>query len=95
VVTEFPVIVLPLVSELDPPLWPARSGLRDIVGFHLPGFDQVRCCEECSEHNADAAYHDVGNTKEGIPASHDCASGKQDGLCSVINAYREVCELER
>jgi hypothetical protein len=31
VVTEFPVIVLPLVSEHNPPLWPARSGLRSDV----------------------------------------------------------------
>jgi len=93
VVTEFPVIVLPLVSELDPPLWPTRSGLCKHVRFYLPGFDQVRCCEQCSEHNADAAYHDIGNTKERISASHDCASGKQDGFRSVVNAYGEVCEL--
>lgn len=51
------------------------KGVCDRLEGCIPGFDQVRRCEERTKNNAQTAYHNVGDAEEGVLASHDSASG--------------------
>ena len=44
----------------------------------------MRDREQGAQQDADASYHHVCYTKEGVLATHDGAGADQDGLCAVV-----------
>jgi hypothetical protein len=56
----------------------------------LAGLDEVGDGEEYAEKNADSCNGNIGNSEEGVPASHDGARADEDSLCSTIFGNVEV-----
>ena len=57
----------------------------------VPRLDEMCGSEQSTQEDADGTNDDVSDAKEGITATHDCASTDQDGLCSFIEIDREIC----
>ena len=57
----------------------------------LTWLDEMRDGEERAEDDADAAYDDVCDAKEGILAAHDGAGRDDDRFCAAVFGYVEIC----
>jgi len=46
--------------------------------------------EECAEHDADACYDNVGDTQEGVLATHGGSRRDDDGFGAAVFSYVEI-----
>jgi hypothetical protein len=56
----------------------------------FPWLDQMRSREKDAEDDADPAYDDVGDAKEGVLAADYGGGGDDDGFCAAVLSYVEV-----
>jgi len=66
--------------------------IRERAHECVPWSNKVGYGKDASKENADTADGYIGDTKEGVPATHDAAGSNDDGLGALVGLDREVCE---